>query len=469
MFKIQTKKITLPSVQTLFMAGLVSALGISLTLLSFGTHAAESSMDSYIDNAGGQQSMRVTRAPGERRPAIIFVHGGGWFSDGRTWDPSFQNRAADWGYTSFRIKYRLMPGGVHEQLQDVLRAVKHVRSNADKYNIDPNRVAIWGDSAGGSLTVRAAATGTTGLAAAIGWSAPTNAFRDMFNSPEGFADAMFHSRCFGQYFPPVTTDILNFVDGNLESFQALINQQPLPIDESIRLLGESLRLLDITLEQLPATGGKLEQASSDLGITVSNDVLQGKSSGDPRFKGLSDKEIEERLSKLQAEELQKLAVSIYEFQRSSDTVAESDARLATITSLVQIGLNDITAAQSRIAQKKANSGSTSGTTLITSGSQTDRVSINPQQLSASKIAECIDDFVQLSPALFASPRTPPMFLAVASNERLVNAQDAYQMRDKLRSMGIRSDALILPGDRHMGYDERAEVPSFRFLNSILRP
>lgn len=468
MFKIQTKKITLPSPQALFMAGLLAVLGLSITLLSLETRAAESSIDSYTDNAGGKQQMRVTHAPGERRPAIVFVHGGGWFSDGRTWGPDFQNRAANWGYSSFRIKYRLMPGGIIEQLEDVKRAVRHIRNNADKYNIDPNRIAIWGDSAGGSLSMRAAATGTAGLAAAVGWSAPTNAFRDMFNSPEGFADGAFHSRCFGEYFPPITTDIINFVDGNTDAILRLASNQPLSIEESLKLLDESLRIIDLTLDQLPSTGGKLEKSQSNL-VTVNTNVLNGKDHKNSRFQNLSNEEIQKRLSQLQAEELEKIAVAMYEFHRSSDTVSADNARLVTTIGIVQMGLNEISAAQSRVVQKKANSGSPDQPGLITRGTNRDQVSINSHQLSADKIATCIDDFVQLSPALFASPRTPPTFLTVASNERLVNAQDAYQMRDKLRSMGIRSEALVLPGDRHMGYDERAEVPSFEFLNSILRP
>ncbi len=469
MFTKQTRKITLPSIYTLLLASILTAFGLSVTLLGIDARATTSSIDSYTDNAGGQQQIRVTLAPGERRPAIVFVHGGGWFSDGRTWGPDFQNRAAEWGYSSFRIKYRLMPGGIEEQLQDVLRSVRHVRNNADKYNIDPNRIAIWGDSAGGSLSMRAAATGTSGLAAAVGWSAPTNAFRDMFNSPEGLADGLFHSRCLGEYFPPFTTDILNFVDGNTDSLTRLMNQEPLPPAESFRLLSEAVQTINITLDQLPATEGKLKQAQNDFGITIGDDVLNGKSSGDPRFKGLSEKELEKRLSELRAEELEKIAIAMFEFQRSADSVPSDNARLTAITGIVQIGLNELSAAQSRNVQKKANTGSGNTPGLITRDSTKDRVSINPQQISADKIAQCIDDFVLLSPALFASPRTPPTFLAVASNERLVNAQDAYQMRDKLRSMGIHSEALVLPGTTHMGYDERAEVPSFRFLNSILRP
>lgn len=249
--------------QFIFLAGLLTILGLSLFALSVETRA-ESTVDTYTDNAGGQQNMRVTKASGERRPAIVFVHGGGWATDGGTFGPDFQNRAAKWGYTSFRINYRLMPGGVYEQLQDVMRAVKHVRDNADQYNIDPNRVAIWGDSAGGSLTVRAAASGKSGAAAAVGWSAPTNAFRDIFNSAPGFIDGLFHSRCFGEYLPPFTMDAINFFNGNRSVLEKLASGAPLSQDQSARLLSDSLRLSGIVIEQLllPQVNSKKRRMTS---------------------------------------------------------------------------------------------------------------------------------------------------------------------------------------------------------------
>ncbi|MBH1980813.1 alpha/beta hydrolase [Candidatus Saccharibacteria bacterium] len=465
--------------QTLFLAGLVATLGLSLFALSLETRA-ESTVGTYTDNAGGQQNMRITKADGERRPAIVFVHGGGWATDGGTFGPDFQNRAAKWGYTSFRINYRLMPGGVYEQLQDVMRAVKHVRDNADQYNIDPNRVAIWGDSAGGSLTARAAASGKSGAAAAVGWSAPTNAFRDMFNSAPGFIDGLFHTRCFGEYLPPFTMDAINFFNGNRSVLERLASGAPLSQDQSARLLSESLQLGGLVLEQLPATAGKLQKAANDFGVTINDEALAGNSVKAPT-PTISEGEVKQKLTTLTAEDLEKIGTAIYEFERATSNLSGDAEKTAATISLIKLGLNQLSDIQGKIVQEKAAAGTPTDTTdtpgltpptnspLINNGSNGGLVGINPQQISASKIAQCIDDFVELSPALFASPRTPPMFLAVAANEELVNAQDAYQMRDKLRSMGIRSEALVLSGNRHMGYDERAEVPSFQFLNSILRP
>lgn len=479
------------SPQNIFLLGTLLTLILSLTWLSSSAHgAAESYMDSYQDNAGGSQSMRVTRASGENRPAIVFVHGGGWFSDGGTYPPEFQERAANWGYTTFRISYRLMPGGVYEQLEDVMRSIRHVKDNASKYGIDPNRVAIWGDSAGGSLTVRTAATGKSGTAAAVGWSAPTNAFRDLFNSVPGFFDGLFHTRCIGEYFPPFTMDIISFFTDNANAVNSLVSGQPPSQADSIKLLYDSLKLADIVITDLPSTFDKLEQAGNDFGVSVKFDTPKEGSSGTTPPKDTSDdapiseKELEQKLAVLSPSDLAKVGTAIYHFYNiNKDGTIDSDEALQTL-SLMKQGLSDITTAQQKVAQEKAVSGeqpaiedgadAPSDKKIVTDKPLTPNESsgelgVNPQQISAEKIAQCMDDFIQLSPSLFASPRTPPMFLAVAENEELVNAQDAYQMRDKLRSMGIRSETLVLPGNHHMGYDSRAEVPSFQFLGSILNP
>lgn len=499
----QTKKYFL-SPQALFMTGLLLILAVSLTVL--GTKAdAASSTDTYTDNAGGQQQIRVTRAKGENRPAIILVHGGGWFSDGGEWGQDFQNRAADWGYTTFRIKYRLMSGGVYEQLEDVMRAIRHVRDNAANYGIDPNKVALWGDSAGGSLTVRAAATGRSGVRVAVGWSAPTNAFRDLFNSYDGWVAGLYHSRCLGEYIPPFVQDAINFGIGNRPLFDKLIAGGALTPQESGKLLGGALNIAGLAIEQMPVTAGKLKKAENDFGVSVNPEVLTGDSSGSGSSSSYSESDIRSKLQNLSGDDLARLGAAIYKFGEATQTTDnQADDVVATID-LMKQALTQLTNIQSSIVQEKANAGDTPTTTTtssssstssssesqwtagsigvedpselisIGSGSNSSVVGINPQQISADKIAQCIDDFVQMSPALFASPRTPPMMLVGASHERWVNPLDAYQMRDKLRSMGIRSEALILPkttktvGDGHMGYDPRAEAPSFRFTNSVINP
>ncbi|MDZ4286545.1 MAG: alpha/beta hydrolase [Prosthecobacter sp.] len=62
------------------------------------------------------------------------------------------------GVSAFVLHYRLGSQGYHypTQLIDVQRAIRHVRANAEKYGIDPQRIGIIGFSAGGHLTSMAA-------------------------------------------------------------------------------------------------------------------------------------------------------------------------------------------------------------------------------------------------------------------------------------------------------------------------
>ncbi|MBO6004314.1 MAG: alpha/beta hydrolase [Verrucomicrobia bacterium] len=58
-----------------------------------------------------------------------------------------------YGVTAFVLKYRLASGGYHHpsMISDAARAVRVVRYNAEKWGLDPNRIAIMGSSAGGHL------------------------------------------------------------------------------------------------------------------------------------------------------------------------------------------------------------------------------------------------------------------------------------------------------------------------------
>lgn len=61
------------------------------------------------------------------------------------------------GITAFVLKYRISPDYQHPaMLQDVSRAIRLVRYNAEKWNLDPNRIGVMGGSAGGHLSCMAA-------------------------------------------------------------------------------------------------------------------------------------------------------------------------------------------------------------------------------------------------------------------------------------------------------------------------
>lgn len=91
-------------------------------------------------------------------PLIIWIHGGAFLAGDKTYCPA--RRFANKGYAVASINYRLSQHAIYPaQIEDCKAAVRWLRANAGKYNIDPNRFGGWGESAGGHLV---ALLGTTG-------------------------------------------------------------------------------------------------------------------------------------------------------------------------------------------------------------------------------------------------------------------------------------------------------------------
>ena len=58
------------------------------------------------------------------------------------------------GFTAFVLQYRI-PQKREGALQDVQRALRIVRNNSQKWNLNPEKIGVMGFSAGGSLSARA--------------------------------------------------------------------------------------------------------------------------------------------------------------------------------------------------------------------------------------------------------------------------------------------------------------------------
>ncbi len=97
---------------------------------------------------------------GERRPAILQIHGGGWvFGDKREQGLPLLRHMANQGWVGFNANYRLSPKATFpEMLIDLKRAVAFIREHADEYGVDPDFIAVTGGSAGGHLTALMALT-----------------------------------------------------------------------------------------------------------------------------------------------------------------------------------------------------------------------------------------------------------------------------------------------------------------------
>ncbi len=99
-----------------------------------------------------------------RFPALIAVHGGGWQAGARSafqfWGPYLAER----GYALFAISYRLAKKGEKafpQAVHDVLAAVQFVRASAGQFKVDPERIGLFGASAGAHLASLAALGGAS--------------------------------------------------------------------------------------------------------------------------------------------------------------------------------------------------------------------------------------------------------------------------------------------------------------------
>ena len=87
-------------------------------------------------------------------PVIIYVHGGGWRKGDKRECPAKElaTELLTEGYVIACIDYRLSgQAKFPAQIQDVKAAVRWLRANAIKYNLNPDQFGAWGISAGGHL------------------------------------------------------------------------------------------------------------------------------------------------------------------------------------------------------------------------------------------------------------------------------------------------------------------------------
>src|SRR6516162_650689 len=144
-------------------------LALALTTFRSPDAGAQAAGDVLIDRdvrygeAGGQALLLDIYQPKERPrgtlPAIVMIHGGGWraWPDGKwtkSTDADTAKAFARKGYWVASVEYRLsdvarFPAAV----LDCKRAIRWVRAHAAEQRIDPEKIGVWGFSAGGHLAL----------------------------------------------------------------------------------------------------------------------------------------------------------------------------------------------------------------------------------------------------------------------------------------------------------------------------
>ncbi len=121
---------------------------VTLTDVAYASTNTQQNMDVYLP-AG--RSMLTTYT-------VIMIHGGSWSggdkSDFNTDIPNLKPLLGN--YAIFNLNYRLANGTtvlLQQQLNDIDAAINFIYSNATKYSINTNKIAIMGASAGAHLTL----------------------------------------------------------------------------------------------------------------------------------------------------------------------------------------------------------------------------------------------------------------------------------------------------------------------------
>ncbi len=156
-------------------AGLIlERFGYRVPVSAYGTYTT----DVEYANVGGESvklDAFVPDGPGPF-PAVILVHGGGWNGGDKSGGPGKGYTApmdlplARAGFAWFEINYRLTPKYPYPAcIDDVETAIRWVKAHAAQYHLDPRRIVLSGESAGGHLVELAAVrmNDSTRLAAVV--------------------------------------------------------------------------------------------------------------------------------------------------------------------------------------------------------------------------------------------------------------------------------------------------------------
>ncbi|WP_081752091.1 alpha/beta hydrolase [Paenibacillus sp. 1-18] len=156
-------------------------------------------MDELFNREGNQ----------EKYPLIIYLQGCGWGwskQDTFAFVPQL-SEFAKMGYVIASVQYRTSDSAIFPaQIQDVKAAVRFLKANASLYNIDPERVGVWGDSSGAHLALLLGLTEgneeftgdreypneSSSIQAVVDWFGPTD-FLTMSQYPSVFDHDSPHS------------------------------------------------------------------------------------------------------------------------------------------------------------------------------------------------------------------------------------------------------------------------------------
>ena len=191
---------------------LATAFVLSSTHFAATASPAITSDVIYGHKAGMALVYDVIQPEDHHGAAVLFMVSGGWFS---RWQPAEQRvpwfaHLLEAGFTVVAVHHGSAPRfKVPEAVADVRLAVAHLRENAERFGIDPNRLGVHGGSAGGHLSLMLGldAEGENRLQAVVAYFPPVD-LADVVGPSERFPALDFD--------PELAADVspINFVSAD---------------------------------------------------------------------------------------------------------------------------------------------------------------------------------------------------------------------------------------------------------------
>jgi acetyl esterase/lipase len=201
-------------------------------------------------------------------PLVVYAHGGGWDAGDRHLDGDMLGSAesltaqalVEHGYAVATVDYRLSEiAPAPAQVLDVSDAVRWLQQDSGRWNLDPNRVALWGESAGGQIVSQLGAVaadptkpggGLSGIRGVVDWFGPTDVSPESLVHHPELKD--YARRVLGKYLGCAPTDCPSTADQSSPSknlsgavppflIQHGTADSIVPIDQSLNFAAELRR------------------------------------------------------------------------------------------------------------------------------------------------------------------------------------------------------------------------------------
>ncbi len=126
---------------------------------SFVSGVTFAQVDAWYDHTRRDLKMDIIYPEDKTKkyPCVVWICGGAWIRLDRSAHTAYLSELARSGFVVASVEYRTSNEGCFPiQLQDVKAGIRYLRALSDRYHIDPARIGVIGESAGGYLTAMAA-------------------------------------------------------------------------------------------------------------------------------------------------------------------------------------------------------------------------------------------------------------------------------------------------------------------------